>query len=397
MKILFVETLYKGHHISLYAKKLIDKFTKKNLVYFLTSARASKSEEFKSINNLKKKIKIVTIATHEDSKNKKDFSIFIYHFRNLCLVYKSAINIIKKEKIDCVYFNHLDPYIFILSIFFFFNFKIKVYGLLLNIKFHQYFFNLRKKDYLDEIKLYLFKSFLRKKYIKKIFIVDPLFIKFLNLKEIKSNKIIKINEAFNKTKNTNVIKNKYTKQKTILIYGAISMRKNFKLLIDFLISSKLINKFKLIIAGRFDDDCYKIINTSEYRKIINKKRLIIKDYFINFNEEKNLFKKTDLVWLCYKGGSDGSSGVLQMSIDNIKPVIYYNKGLINNICQTHKLGFQIFHNEEQLSQLGDFFSSKNLDRKIIQVKKNIKKYKKKIKKELIFENKIYQEIEKDIL
>jgi hypothetical protein len=395
MKILFIEINYKGHHISLYAKKLIEKFIKKNQVYLLTSARASKSEEFKSINNLKKKIKIVTIATHEDSKNKKDFSIFIYHFRNLCLVYKSAINIIKKEKIDCVYFNHLDPYIFILSIFFFFNFKIKVYGLLLNIKFHQYFFNLRKKDYLDEIKLYLFKSFLRKKYIKKIFIVDPLFIKFLNLKEIKSNKIIKINEAFNKTKNTNVIKNKYTKQKTILIYGAISMRKNFKLLIDFLIGSKLINKFKLIIAGRFDDDCKKIINASEYRKIINKKKLIIKDYFINFNEEKNLFKKTDLVWLCYKGGSDGSSGVLEMSIDNIKPVIYYDKGLINNICQTHKLGFKIFFNKDQFSQLGNFFSSKNLDHKIFQVKKNIKKYKRNIRKELIFENKIYQEIEKN--
>ena len=395
MKILFVETLYKGHHISLYAKKLIDKFTKKNQVYLLTSVKASKSEEFKSINNFKKKIEIVTIATHEDTKNKKDFSIFIYHFRNLCLVYKSAINIIKKEKIDCVYFNHLDPYIFILSIFFFFNFKIKVFGLLLNIKFHQYFFNLRKKDYLDEIKLYLFKSFLRKKYIKKIFIVDPLFIKFLNFKEIKSNKIIKINEAFNKTKNTNVIKKKYTKQKTILIYGSISMRKNFKLLIDFLISSKLINKFKLIIAGRFDDDCKKIINASKYRKIINKKRLIIKDYFINFNEEKNLFKKTDLVWLCYKGGSDGSSGVLQMSIDNIKPVIYYNKGLINNICQTHKLGFKIFFNKDQFSQLGNFFSSKNLDHKIFQVKKNIKKYKRNIRKELIFENKIYQEIEKN--
>jgi hypothetical protein len=86
-----------------------------------------------------------------------------------------------------------------------------------------------------------------------------------------------------------------------------------------------------------------------------------------------------------------------MSIDNIKPVIYYNKGLINNICQTHKLGFKILYNKEQLRQLGDFFSSKNLDHKIIQLKKNIKKYKKKIKKELIFENKIYQEIEKDIL
>lgn len=286
---------------------------------------------------------------------------------------------------------------FLFYLFFFFNFKTKVFGLLLNVKFHQYFFNLRKKDYLDEIKLYLFKVFLRKKYIRKIFIVDPLFIKFLNFKKIKSNKIIKINEAFNKTKNTIIIKKKNTKQKTILIYGSISIRKNFKLLIDFLISSKLINKFKLIIAGRFDDDSKKIINNDEYYKIINKKRLIIKDYFINLNEEKNLFKKTDLVWLCYKGGSDGSSGVLQMSIDNIKPVIFYNKGLINNICHTYKLGFKILFNKNQFSQLSDLFSSKNLDHNIFQVKKNIKKYKKNIKKELIFENKIYHEIEKDIL
>lgn len=394
MKILFIEIYYKGHHISLYAKKLIDKFIKKNQVYFLTSTNAFQSEEFQSIKDLKKKIKIITILTNEDLKNKKIFSIFISQFRNLCLVYKTAINIIKEKKIDLVYFNHFDPFIFLLSIFFFLNFKVKVFGVLLNIKFHQYYFNLRKKDYLDEIKFYLFKFFLKKKYIIKIFIIDPLFIKFLSIKRIKSNKIIKINEAFNNTKKKSILKKNYNKLKIILVYGSISERKNFKLLIDFMIRSKLINKFRIIIAGRFDDDSKKIINSPEYYKIINEKKLIIKDYFINFREEQYLFEKTDLVWLCYEGGSDGSSGVLQLSIDNLKPVIFYDKGLINNLCQTYKLGFKIFYNRNQFNQLYKLFYSKHLNHKIFQVKKSIARYKKSLKKELIFEDKIFKEIEK---
>jgi len=394
MKILFIETLYKGHHISLYANKLIKKFAKKNKVFFLTSIKASQSEEFQSIKDLKNKIKIITISIYEDIKNKGNISVFFFHLRNLCLIYKTVINLIKKEKIDLVYFNHLDPFIFILSIFFFFDFKIKVFGLLLNIKFHQYYFNLRKKNYLDSIKFFFFKLFLRKKYVNKIFIIDPLFIKYLNVKKIISNKIIKIDEAFYKTKNINTIKEEYKKKKTILIYGSISIRKNFKLLIDFLIESKLINKFKLIIAGRFDNESKKIINNSEYVDIIARKRLIIKDYFINFNEEKKLFQKTDLVWLSYEGGSDGSSGVLQLSIDNLKPVIFYDKGLINEICQTHKLGFKIFYGKNKFNQLYKFFYSKDLDHKIFQVKKNISKYKKSLKKELVFENRIFKEIEK---
>jgi hypothetical protein len=394
MKILFIEINYKGHHISLYAKKLIEKFIKKNQVYFLTSTKAYQSEEFRSIKFFKKKIKIITISIHEDIKNKNNFYIFAYHLWNLFLVYKSAISIIRKEKIDLVYFNYLDPFVFIFSIFFFLNFKVKVFGLLLNIKFHQYYFNLRKKNYLDSIKFFLFKLFLRKKYVNKIFVIDHLFIKYLNVKKIISNKIIKIDEAFNKTKNNNIKKKKYNKKKTILIYGSISIRKNFKLLIDFLIKSKLINKFKVIIAGRFDDDSKRIINNAEYFNIIVRKRLIIKDYFIDFSEEKYLLQKTDLVWLCYEGGSDGSSGVLQLSIDNIKPVIFYDKGLIHDICQTHKLGFKIFYNKNKFNQLYKFFYSKDLDHKIFQVKKNIAKYKKSLKRELIFENRIFKEVEK---
>jgi hypothetical protein len=373
MKILFIESNYKGHHISLYAKKLMQKFLEENNVYFLTSIKSFHSEEFKSIKKLKKKIKIITIDTDNDIIIKNNISIFLYHLRSLFLVYKSAIKIIKKERIDLVYFNHFDPYIFILAIFFFFNFNTKVFGLLLNIKFHQYYFNLRKKNYLDGIKFYLFKIFLNRKYIKKIFIIDELFFKFLNLKGIKSNKIVKINEAFYKKKKINIIKKEKSNQKKILIYGSISIRKNFKVLIDFLINTGLIYKFKVVIAGKFDEECKRIIISEKYLKIIKEKRLIIKDYFINLKDEQNLFAKTDLVWLCYEGGSEGSSGVLEIAIDNIKPVIFYNKGLINYICQKNKLGFKILYNQNQLKQLGNLLFSKNLDRKIHEIKKNIKK------------------------
>ena len=66
MKILFIESNYKGHHISLYAKKLMQKFLEENNVYFLTSIKSFHSEEFKSIKKLKKKIKIITIDTDND-------------------------------------------------------------------------------------------------------------------------------------------------------------------------------------------------------------------------------------------------------------------------------------------------------------------------------------------
>lgn len=119
MKILFIETNYKGHHISLYAKKLLEKFYKKNEVYFLTSINAYQSEEFQIIKNLKKRLKIKIVKTYDNIKNKNILSIFIYHFQNLYAVYKSTTNIIKDKKINLVYFNHLDPYVFILSFFFF--------------------------------------------------------------------------------------------------------------------------------------------------------------------------------------------------------------------------------------------------------------------------------------
>jgi hypothetical protein len=211
MKILFIEINYKGHHISLYAKKLLEKFYKNNEVYFLTSIKASQSEEFKSIKNLNKKIQIKTIETKDDIQIKNNISIFFYHLWNLCIVYKSAINLIKKKKIDQVYFNHFDPYIFIFSVFFFLNFNVKVYGLLLNIKFHQYYFKFRKKTFLDEIKFYLFKRFIKKNYVKKIFFIDSLFINFLKFKNIRSEKIIHINEAV--YNNINFIKKKTKKKK----------------------------------------------------------------------------------------------------------------------------------------------------------------------------------------
>jgi hypothetical protein len=60
------------------------------------------------------------------------------------------------------------------------------------------------------------------------------------------------------------------------------------------------------------------------------------------------------------------------------------------------LGFKISYHYNEPEQLNKLLLSKNLDQKIQHIKKNIKKYKKNIKEELIFEDKIYKEITKDI-
>ena len=73
MKILFIEIDYKGHHISLYANKLFNKFLKKNEVFFLTSINAYKSEEFKTLKNLNK---ITSITKMFLITNKSQMSLF---------------------------------------------------------------------------------------------------------------------------------------------------------------------------------------------------------------------------------------------------------------------------------------------------------------------------------
>ena len=157
----------------------------------ITNDRVLKSKEFKIIKS-SKKIKTFKIKSQKKPTHYNIFSIFLFHLRNLVQIFSMIIKINKRFRIDKVYFNHLDPYLFIFIITnFFFNIKIKCSGLLLNIKFHQYFFKIRKYSILDTLKFFLFKNFILSKMISKVFIIDEQFLIFLKQKIFIQKKYIK--------------------------------------------------------------------------------------------------------------------------------------------------------------------------------------------------------------
>ena len=293
---------------------------------------------------------------------------------------KKVIKLNKKKSYDAIYFNHLDPFFYIYTFLGFFVKLKNVNGLLLNCKFHHSFFNFKKNIILDKIKFYLFRLSLKNKNISKIFLVDYLIKDFLSYYNIKSKKIIFVNEAFNEIKpiSTHAARRKlYFKQKGkyILVYGAITYRKGLIELIDTVSSDVKLNEYNIIVAGVIQKEFYNSLkNLESYKKLLKNKKLYIMNKFISENEERKLFSSTDYVWLGYNNhSSDSSSGVLNLSVMSEKIVISSNRGLISNIVKSNKIGY-VYNSDlrETLKKILDKNSN-------LKIKKNIKIYKSKLK------------------
>ena len=257
--------------------------------------------------------------------------------------------------------------------------------MLLNIKFHQYFFKIRNYSFLDTVKYYLFRIFIYNKQISKVFVIDEQFVHFLNKKNFNSKKLIKINEAFYEKKyKKNFISKKNKNKIKILLYGIIHQRKGIHLIYQINKIKKIRNKIEFTFAGKFDSKILKYIKIN--KKIFSNVKIVNK--FINDRLEAKLIKSTDLVWLCYTSGSDGSSGVMHLAAINSKPIIYSNRGLINYIASKNKLGFKIYLEKNIIDQFESIFFKKY---NLINFNNSIKKYiKTKIKNR--FEKKISQEM-----
>lgn len=382
MKILIVELDYRGHHFILYLNKLIFKFLKKKYqIFLLTTKSAVESQAFKI---LKKKylndFEVILINDINLNNNKNFVNKFCFQVKYFFLLFNNITTLNLKYNFTKIYFNHFDPFFFAYAIFGFFLKTSKISGLLLNIKFHQYFFGIKKRTILDNLKFLLFKLFLKNSRLENVFIIDPLFKNFLNKKKIFNKKIIYVNEAVNKIY---YIDKKLCKKKLsinnvgkcILIYGAISKRKG----VIELLSALSLNSDKniyVIIAGKFENNFLNEVRL--YLRMNNslKKKVKVIHKFISLKEQNYLFNICDYVWLGYNHlSSDSSSGVLQLSVVAEKPVIASNRGLISFIVKRNKIG--LLFNEKNYSDYKQIFKYISNVKKC-SFKKNLKTYKKKI-------------------
>lgn len=345
MNILLIESSSGGHYVSLHLRSIIKKFNKQKFnLYFLISDDTLKSENFRKIKNLKKK----NIFTFKKPKT-PIFKKKIFYFINQIIYYYRLKLSFKKihKKINFIHVNSLDHFDKALGIFNSPFGNIPFSGQLNHPTFHlkSMGINIQKKPNL--INLFFFKLLIKTKNLKRIFTIDPLLKKYLNKKKDENFDKVKIlpvtaNLNVNLHKNMKFIQSDIKKvfnKKSyfILAYGAISESKNIIQLISCVKKLKHKN-IKVIIGGKVDekfkDKLKKAIN---YQKKLARK-IILFDKYLNEEETTILFKKSNLIWLCYKKEHFTSSSVLIKSGMNKKKIIACNHGLVKFFNQKYKLG-----------------------------------------------------------
>ena len=204
--VLIVEVEHRGHHFVSYLKNIVKELQNKNIkCYLITTSEAIKSIEFNYFNkSINRNIKIFTLSEKFNITRRGKLSIFFFQliiYFKIKFLIKKLIN--KKNYFDLIYLNTLDHFEKMFCIFGPFVKNIPIICILLNIKFHFQEIIYKKKSKITWIYTFLFKRLLRFENIKKVIVLDELFIKYLKKKKLNYKKKISLLPEFGEIKKIN--------------------------------------------------------------------------------------------------------------------------------------------------------------------------------------------------
>jgi len=323
---------------------------KKYKIIVIVSKLFKKNKNFSSLKK-NSKIKFLFIDSYENDHRRNFLSLISKQVKYYYAFKRSFKKI--KDKPDYIFinsFNTIDKIFPILGS----PFKnAKVSGFFSSIKFHLNQKNSFKSKFKKFIDFYLFKKLISNINITKIFIPDPLGVKFLKNKKFNIASKIELTNDFGPLLKKNFFKKEKLRMKfrkklnilkddyIILVYGFIRKEKCINYLVNIIKSFKFSKNIKIIIAGEQANEIRLYLNDEFKKNKSIKKNFIIFDKFISNELEKKLFLSTDLVWTGYDKNYYGSSGVFFLSSLMTKPVITSNHGLINWYNKKYKIGKSI--------------------------------------------------------
>ena len=368
MRILIVEPECEGHHIALYVKGLLRSIRNSRTITNVTLLTSKKTLKYFRIKELKKEIKDLKVYTdfnlNYPKNNKNVFSLLFFQISNFFILKKIYNKKLKKNNFDYIFINHLDYFEKAISIFGTPFKEISFSGILLNPKIHL------KKNLLFYLYYYLLKRLFRIKQLKSIFSNDKFFIEFCKKKLIHYNHKVSYFaepvsplQRLNKTYSRNFFGFK-KKDFVILVYGALKKSKSIQELLLTINTIKNSN-IKVIVAGQQTSYVKKIMTQNFVKELIINKIVFVSKGFHNNYKENLLFNASNLVWLAYKNGSYGSSGILFKAASSKLPVITTKEGLTGWQNKNYQFGIMVnLNNYEDISS------------KILHISSNKLKYKK---------------------
>jgi len=123
----------------------------------------------------------------------------------------------------------------------------------------------------------------------------------------------------------------------VLAYGAFSLRKGIKEVLDAVVMSPQVS---LLLAGVQDTEIQELLKSSGATQLRSEGRLFEIATFLNDQQESQAFHSADVVWSGYRNWL-GMSGVLTLAAIAGKPVVCNNEGLIGHLVQQHGLGVAV--------------------------------------------------------
>jgi len=373
MKILLIEPNVSGHHISLYLIPLINRLLKqKTKIIIIVSKLFKKNKNFSSLKK-NSKIKFLFINSYENDHRKNFLSLTSKQVKYYYAFKRSFKKI--KDKPDYIFinsFNTIDKIFPILGSPFE---NVKISGFFSSIKFHLSQTNSFKSQFKKLLDFYLFKKLITNVNIAKIFLPDPLGVKFLKNRGFYNFNKVELTNDFGPMLKKNFRKEGKTKIKfrkklkivqndyIILVYGFIRKEKCINYLINIVKNYKFSKNVKIIIAGEQANEIKLYLNEEFKKNKSLKKNIIVFDKFISNELEKKLFLLSDLVWTGYDKNYYGSSGVFFLSSLMNKPVLTSNHGLINWYNKKYKIGKSI----DISSQIEVYKTIKNFINKKIKI------------------------------
>ncbi len=367
MNILIIEPEINGHHIVMYVRFLVRGFVKKNINFsILTSKKIKKHKSYNILKKEKKKINFYFLDDLEYPKNKDPFSLLYFQISNYLKIKKGFEFVDRKEKFDYIFLTTIDHIDKVVP-FFGSPFGDKKFSsIILNPKNHLNEYNLAHYNFKKFIYDFNIKKILKINSFENLYSNDPLFVKYIKKKYINySKKIHYFEEPVELTylKNDRIAKkdlNYSSKDFLVLIYGAIKNSKSITELIQILRNKYLRKNIKVLLCGVQTQEIKDFLKKKYCLNLIKENKLKVLNKFLNLREEGKVFSASDLVWIVYKNGSFGSSGVLFLAKKAKKPILTSKFGIPYWFNKKYKLGPIIdINNQEQAIKILNKLSFKN--------------------------------------
>ena len=132
----------------------------------------------------------------------------------------------------------------------------------------------------------------------------------------------------------------------VVLYGALSLRKGVRELLQAVESSRCPKQVHVLLAGKQDKDVELLLSSDLADRLRSEQRIHILNQYLDEALEKQILSSADSVWVGYIGFYR-MSGVLVLAARHRIPCIFTGQGIVGHLGRTLGLGAEINPNDIQ--------------------------------------------------